>query len=437
MASPSGGIRTPRALFVPLALFALTVPLAAPALSTGTAPAFSVPVPLPMSSGFGEPSIAAAPDGGIYVTAPCPASPVWRSDNGGMSFAQVGTSRGSCGDSDISISPDGTVYVSDLLTNVPVSVSHDKGNTFPFVSQSIPGRSDRQWLATPANGVVFSAVNQAGKFIVARSDDGGVTWARHTAFTDASFPPPGNILAPTVSDVYVPYVNDALRLAISHDGGVTFTVRTVGDYAGYTGLGGTVLFPMVARDTAGTLYFAWSDNGDEHLLDGTRIRVSYSTDDGVTWAPARTLTSPGSLTQGTYNIFPWIVADAPGKVAVSWFEGVPPGGVRTMTDAAAATPWNVHVAYSQDANSPTASWTTQAATGTVYTGPICTIGTGCVPVKNPVAGNRVLLDFFEMTELPDGTLAIAFPGLQAPVTSAVTSVTQLYVIHQTAGPGLK
>jgi hypothetical protein len=177
--------------------------------------------------------------------------------------------------------------------------------------------------------------------------------------------------------------------------------------------------------------------GTDHIVDGTRIRFAASRDDGVTWSAPTTISVPQVGAEGTYNIFPWIVADAPGKVAVAWYEGAPPLGYKVNHQLAALTPWYVRVAYSSDADDASPTWTSERATGVVYTGPICSRGTGCVPVSNPVALSRTLLDFFEMAEKPDGTLAIVFAGHQPPVASVATSSTQLYVITQSGGPSLK
>lgn len=372
---------------------------------------------------------------------------MWRSMNGGASFQRVADSLGASGDSDVSISPDGTVYVSDLFNSVPVSISTNKATSFSFVSSSMNTNSvDRQWLATPANGVIFSGVNLGGTFRVAVSHDNGVSWSRHNAFSDAGFPPPGQLIAPTVNDVYIPYASGSglgaggtgtMRLAISHDGGVTWVSRNVGPFVNVVGLGGTALFPAVARDVGGNLYVVWADNSANRTVEGTRIRLAVSTNDGLSWSAPREISTPSTTTQGTYNIFPWVLADATGKVAVSWFEGVPPAGTRTHETSAALTQWSVKFAYSANANAPNPTWTSQAATGVVYTGPICLMGTGCVPLNNPVVGSRVLLDFFEMAETSTGDVVITYPGNQIPLASLATSSTQLYVVKQTGGANLK
>src|SRR5207244_85918 len=113
----------------------------------GTIP-FLPRVDLPGSTRFGEPSIAIAPDGTVWVTAPRgvqssvtsgQASPVWRSDDRGQSFAGPITTAnlGSLetgvggGDADVKTDASGNVYQLDLwLGNDAISGSQDKGQTW-------------------------------------------------------------------------------------------------------------------------------------------------------------------------------------------------------------------------------------------------------------------------------------------------------------------
>lgn len=435
-----GGPLTLRSLFLPLAILALVVPFASPAQSAGTAPTFGASVALPNSWYYGEPSITTAPDGTLYVAAPCSHTCVWRSVDHGASWKRVADTLGSSGDSDIVVDAAGTVYASDLFTKVPVSVSTDKAASWSFVAPSMAASSvDRQWLAVWGTGNVWSSVNEGGSVHVSASHDGARTWSEVTAFTDADFPPPGQMVATSALDLYIGYpaTNGYLRVAASHDGGVSWSSHNVAPYAAAPPLGDTVLFPTVAGDANGTLYVVWADSGAPTSASqpayGTRVRIATSHDHGDSWSAPRTLSPPSD-----YAIDPWVVADAAGHVAVAWYEGVPPAVVQVMPGAADLTQWHVEVAYAQDADQPTPHWSTLAATGVTHTGPICETGTGCSPEANPIAQNRILLDFFEMTEQSDGGIAIAYAGDQPSVQGQLTGVyTQLYVVTQDGGPNLK
>src|SRR5207253_10290210 len=127
------------------ALLTLLVPAAAPA--AGAQQAFSAPLQLPGSFGFGEPSIAIG-SGRIVITAPNgllttatadQPSPVWISTNGGTSFqgpifpadaGVVGEPLGG-GDTDLVFDPAGDIFQTDLwLGDSTMRVSTDGGQTW-------------------------------------------------------------------------------------------------------------------------------------------------------------------------------------------------------------------------------------------------------------------------------------------------------------------
>src|SRR5438876_1763388 len=137
-----------------------------PAASVGAAQsAFSTPLQLPGSFGFGEPSITIG-SGRIVVTAPNGVlttgtsdqpSPVWVSTNGGASFngpitptdaGLVNEPLGG-GDTDVIMDAAGDIFQTDLwLGDTTMRVSTDGGRTWlsNVVGHSSPG-DDRPWLA--------------------------------------------------------------------------------------------------------------------------------------------------------------------------------------------------------------------------------------------------------------------------------------------------
>lgn len=391
------------------------------ALAVGpAAPTFGTTKTLPLSSGFGEPSLATAPDGTLYVTAPGSASALWRSDDGGALWLRVSDSLGASGDSDVAIDADGIVYVSDLFSNVPVSTSLDKGETFAYEASTASGGSiDRQWTAASGSGHVFSVWRDGSTERIAVSHDRGVSFTRHVVTTGVGYQ--GNVLATSDTDLWIPYTGSGqIRLAGSTDAGVTWTTHAVASGASST------LFPAVAVDDAGTVYVAWSAKSNEDL--GYVVKLAVSKDGGLTFDGPTTLSADGKT-----SIFPWIEAGAPGRVAVAWYEGTHPLGMGFNPDVAALTTWVVGVAFSDHADED-GGWSVTAATPILHTGPICTMGTLCFPVANPVASNRMLLDFFEIAEATDGDILITYAADQGVVN---TGETVLKFVRQTDGPNLR
>lgn len=411
----------------------LTVCLAAliatPALAPTTALKFGAPVNLRDSAGFGEPSIAVGPDGTVYVASPGEHTAMWRSTNGASTFTRLADSLGSSGDSDVALDADGTLYASDLFSNVPVSVSFDRAQSFSYVSTSgISGSIDRQWLAAAGSGHVFSVWRDGTTERIAISHDQGKTWTRSVIATGVTFQ--GNIIATSVNDLYLPYTTSSTaRVAISHDGGASWK-----DVLAMPMVGRSFLFPSLAVDRAGNIYVAAAEGGNVSTGadPGNVVRFTRSLDDGATWTLPVTVSIPSD-----YAIFPWVIAGSPGRVAIAWLDGVPPTGYKPDSNTAAATPWYIGLAYTNTGTSARPAWQITRATGVIFTGPICTFGTLCSPVHNPVAMNRVLLDFFEMAELPNGNIVIAYPGNLPGAQSQVTQATQLYVVKQSGGPNLK
>lgn len=403
--------------------------VATPVVAPTTAISFSMPVNLRDSAGYGEPSIAVGPDGAVYVASPGEHTSMWRSTNGAATFTRLAETLGSSGDSDIALDADGTLYASDLFSNVPVSVSFDRAKTFSYVSTSgTSGSIDRQWLAAAGSGHVYSVWRDGTTERIAISHDQAKTWTRSVIATGVSLQ--GNIIATTPTDLYWPYTTSgAVRVAISHDAGASWK-----DVQAMPLVGGSYLFPSLAVDQAGNIFVVASEGGNisTGTDPGNVVRFTRSLNDGATWSLPTTISIPSD-----YGIFPWIIADAPGRVAVAWLDGVPPLGYKPDTNTAAATPWYVGFAYSNTATAVRPAWQITRATDVIFTGPICTFGIRCSPVHNPIAMNRVLLDFFEMAELPNGNVVIAYPGSLPGTQSQLTMATQLYVVKQSGGPNLK
>src|SRR5438552_12796307 len=144
---------------------ALAILLFSAGSSAAAVQAFSTPLQLPGSFGFGEPSIAIG-SGRIVITAPNgllttatadQPSPIWASTNGGTSFdgpifpadAGVVDQALGGGDTDVLMDASGNIFQTDLwLGDTTMRVSTDGGQTWlsNVAGHSSPG-DDRPWLA--------------------------------------------------------------------------------------------------------------------------------------------------------------------------------------------------------------------------------------------------------------------------------------------------
>jgi hypothetical protein len=186
-------------------------------------------------------------------------------------------------------------------------------------------------------------------------------------------------------NVYIPFVrldpngNFYLYVAVSTDGATTWTRHLVAP----TGPANPAyIFPNIAIDTAGNLYYDWvQDQGNAAKSGGeTDVYYAFSTSQGATWSQPVDLTPE----TGDSAVFPWMVAGSPGNVDLTFYKansGLNP-------DFAANAVWNVYFAQSQNAlNTGSNFKTVQISDHPNHLGAICTGGFGCT-------GNRDLLDFF-------------------------------------------
>jgi hypothetical protein len=380
--------------------------------------AFGAPVHVDATRFAGEPGIKADPLGrALYVDAPSGLSTghqgwLWRSTDGGASWSFIQNVDGlrlspelGGGDSDLAVTPSGRLYYADLwLGDISVARSDDLGLTWTQgtpVASDLPS-TDRQWLGTLGENVVFLAFNQIPYGpTVSRSNDGGITWVTVPAIgTNQSTGYIGNLLVDSTGFVHVAYqvcdpqCSNEIWLTTSTDGGLTWTQTMI--Y--HTDAGNVAnLFSPIAEDRAGNLYAAWS----EQLApgQGSVVMVASSTDHGLTWS-APTVVS-GSLNNA---VMPWLVAGSDGRVDLVFY------GTAYAGDAASAptsAQWFVYFAQSLDAHAATPAWTL-ARTSDVpnHVGSICNQGTACD--TNVPKGDRSLLDYFQVALDPSGRALIVY-----------------------------
>jgi hypothetical protein len=332
------------------------------------------------------------------------------------------------------------VYFIDLaLDHVTMNVSSDLGESWttdPFAAGTNL-LDDRQWVEadelinTATGGNVYvSAINLLDAvfptLIASRSTHGAATGSFVTDSTcsPATFevgagglvpgpdatptpcPDPADpylwVAGPVVADksgtatrpashaVYIPFIrrvstagagldtsNWQLYIAKSTDGGESWTRNLVHSF-GRPDVRPDNIFPQLAIDRGGNLYFTWSQsiaNGEQDVY------YAFSTSGGKKWV------SPINLT-GSANdsaIFPWMVAGDPGRVDLVYYKA---NNGDNSNVARPTTVWNVFFAQSMNALNTGANFSSvQVSAEPNHLGIICTGGVGCDE-------DRDLLDFF-------------------------------------------
>jgi hypothetical protein len=317
----------------------------------------------------------------------------------------------------VSLSPDGAHGIIDAQTlpaagnsnqvgNVVVDLAHPTGSTNLLSGEPIHrmyavfgaprDAADNARAQADTNAQGAGAYNHVDTIYLARSDDGGITWA----------------------DTKVYGVDPASHRELN------------------------MLFPVVDVDRAGNVYVAWSD--------GFKVEYAASTDGGKHFTkPYQVNHGNRGLAKGTgaerpdpgqSDLFPWIAAGANGLLDVVWYHGE--GGAKGSNLAYRDpgdknTRWTVGFAQLGRAQTahPSELTYSNAITPVVHRGDICQNGTFCslVPVPGAPAstGDRSLLDFFEVAIDREGRANVALAD-NADAPGALTSA----YIRQTSGYSL-
>lgn len=472
----------------------------------------------------GEPSIASAPDGTLYVSSEnlafnhfnnphegctlvaqvaytCGGTGVWKSTDYGNHFTSLTSPNtqyinGSSytlwgGDTDIAVAPQKNalgyynIYVISLeaagsgLIGVGLATSQDGGATWTYNHLAVkftnpiaaPGVQDRPWVAAyGANEVCIESHTGAVVPGIFCSYDAGLTFvqmstgfdAAHSWLTAETSIPGAIHIDPTNGIMYLPFSGlaseaeatnpievacgieiacpygfHAVYMAVSTDGGLTFT-----DYPVYINPDVHVnygyQFLAMATDQAGNVYVAYSD--------GVNLYYSFSTDHGQTWHGPYQVNQPPS----SWAIEPSITAGAPGKIDIAWYGSSNCGtGVTVVDNCQNSATWNVYFAQNLNVLSDPTGFKQVAVTGTVHEGPVCTMGGFCQSyrglfddfriVANPVTGLATIVYDNDMYT-PSDPMNLPNPDCTAQYTGPNDPNQQLCVhtdiAQQTKGPGV-
>jgi hypothetical protein len=389
------------------------------------------------ANGAGEPAIRASRDGRFYASSENGlggGTLAWRSMDGGAHYASLlspnnlsatqdtGFAPGG-GDTDLAVAPVANatgqynVYVSSLtLANVDVSTSTDGGATWTLNPITTPETiDDREWVAADGAAKVCLSYHNAPQGItVGCSTDAGATWLQFSPAFDAlhTFQTGENAIgnlaidpaSHTIYQIYSAITTAAettcapqlgvvagtcdyhgVYVAVSTDGGATFTDRTVYINPDPT-IGYGHQFTNISTDAAGNVYAVYGDN---HI-----IWYSWSTDHGNTWSSPRQVSRGPAATA----IFPWSVAGAAGKLDIVYYGTSYYDGTTVPDNYPASANWLVYFAQNLDATSPKGSFSQVAASPIIHSGGVCESGIACT-------GNRDLYDDFGVAGNPKTGLA--------------------------------
>ena len=254
-------------------------------------------------------------------------------------------------DPSVAVAPDHRVYVAYMLyrhshVHPMVAISHDHGATFARVSRpASPVRNnwgDRDFIAVGPTGTVYltwdfgpslSPKSRHGNIVIQKSSDGGRTWSPITVVSPGFPDHGGGVAAPLLVEpggridvafwvwsggALAPYALPPghIYFTSSADGGRTWS-KPVGirPGAGRIGLFVTWIDVALSIDAAGNLYATW----DTQSPGGDIGWLSYSTDHGRTWSPARRVTPDHDKAEHIMAV----TSGPPGVAYVGWLTGGP------------------------------------------------------------------------------------------------------------------
>jgi hypothetical protein len=417
----------------------------------------------PTTTSFGEPGISINKLGHVIVNSFGPT--VWISTDDGKTWPKPLESVDSTpctalsGDADAVVSSDDTYYADNLCLPGPTNLSYqsrDGGKTWNASQGNLPNLpgaatdSDRQWYGldpSDPNVVYFSYHDFAGPNIwVNKSTDHGNTFTQQVPitlgapnFVDTG---PGNTSSRPLVDpsdpntVIVFYTsNTAIKsatapptnqdfdltqifIARSTDGGKTWTNTKLYDAgAAPNGSDNTIAheFSSSAIDSAGNAYVVFS----QRQGDGTQTHIRFFEVPKGSVAPV----TPVQVDSGGLgaNVFPWVAAGDPGRVAITWY------GSTAQDNNDINAQWSQMFAQTLNGTAAAPTFTQSRVSGgtPMHAADVCLAGTLCLVT----GGNRNLSDFQMVAVDPCGMAEMVWANDAAGGGRTDFS-------RQTAGPSL-
>src|SRR5215813_1549685 len=308
-----------------------------------------------------------------------------RSTNDGRSFGRPITVPGSVGhgyhrsgigfglpkygwDPSVAVAPDHTVYVAYMLyrhshVHPVVAISYDHGATFARLSRpASPVKNnwgDRDFITVGPTGTVYltwdfgrslSVKSRHGNIVIQKSRDGGKTWSPITVVSPGFPDHGGGVAAPLLAEpggrldvafwvwsggALAPYAlpPNHIYFTSSVDGGLTWSKPVaIRPGAGRIGYFVTWIDVALGTDAAGNLYATW----DTQSPGGDIGWLSYSTDLGRMWTPARRVTPDHDKAEHVMAV----TAGPPGVGYVGWLSDNSPRGF-----AQYLRPFSIHTGW--------------------------------------------------------------------------------------------
>jgi hypothetical protein len=435
----------------------------------------------------GEPSIAVAPNGELYVSYPGGAGmSFFRSLDDGKTWKAGAIADPSSGDTTVNVDSSGAVYQANLNSNFQGDVfkSLDQGrhwtkgvtatssplaNVYGPSATDSPFLMDREWTdayippgKTTKQARVYIGYHDFGPSIiwVNVSKDGGKTFSQQkSVISDTTAQAnsfcntiPGGLKVvqsgPHAGRVYVAWLAGSVAtnaptgcnitqldtfgqvwMAWSDDEGATWTDKLVYD-AGF-GHDASAIFADLALDRLGNPYVAWTLNSGSLPHTGAagdqwNIYVSASFNGAQTWSAPYNATSD----TGTH-FFPAIAAGDPGHVVVAYIvtptviPQLPYG--KPFPGESASAKWFVAMSRTLDLTSGHPTWAREQLTSKpIHTGDVCTLGIFCTPGQLIGIQNRDLLDFIDVVMDHAGLVHVAYTDTESkPGSRLIATADQI------------